>query len=1164
MGVSSSLLFHRFASWCSFYLLYYTFFLIAQAQTSSTGAVTGVVLDRSGSAMSGVLVQISGPNDAQVIASSLSNSGGSFRFVSLRPGTYKVQASKAEFKTSIVHELHVHVTETLRLELRLDLPTVVERTEVFSNQLMTQPDTSALGRTTSEKEVHDLPLATRNFSQLAGLSPGVLTGVYNSGELGIGGTALSQISPSNDGLFVHGTRSYDNSWQVDGISVSDVLGAGAASGGIPTPNPDTLAEFKVQTGLYSAAFGRAAGSDVSVITKTGTDHYHATLFEFLRNDILNANDFFLNQAGQHRPTLKQNQFGFAIGGPIHTNKLVFFGSYQGTRQINGVAAGQARVGCNATLYEPALTNDRSAAALGSLFAGMSGALGGVTVNSDGSNINPAALALLNFKLPDSSFLIPTPQTIDAARPVASKGFSVFSEPCNFDENQFLTNLDYSASQKSHFATRIFVSNSDQVVTFAGNGRIVSGNTPGFNSPGNTDFIVFSLAHTYVLSSTRLNESRIAFVRTSSTTGANAPFTWSDVGVSEGALNEDNELPSLQILGSVSMAPAFPRTYIQNSYVLEDVFTAIVGSHSMQFGGSVTQLRDPLHFAGFDSFVQFLSWPDFLLGRNSNGNGTQFSNVFQSADGFGLFDRDFRAWELSAFAQDDHRITHSLTLNLGLRYERPGQFLDRLGRNASFDSDKADRTPPPAGSFDGYLVASNFPGIPPPGVTRVSSDFGTYGEGQNTIAPRIGFAWQILPNTSRLLLRGGYGIFYSRPTGQAFTASVLAAPFGLTRTSAGVANAAATLQAPFAQPFPMSSSFPMFPPYFQGAKVSVNVLAPNFRPAAVQQFSLNTQAALQNDWLLEIGYVGTVGTHLQRFRSLNQALDASPNHPIRAVSSNTVTNIPLRVPIPGILPDGLREIESAGRSWYNGLETSLTKRFSHGVQFLASYTFSKTLDTDGANINGTSGVNTLTLGDQNSPAQRWGRASFDRTHRLAFSETWEIPGPAHGVQARFLRGWDVAAVLTIQSGTALTVADTNANNVFGISEDRAQLSATCSKSQLVSGGSVQSKLNSYFNRFCFTSPPVIGADGIGTAFGDSGTGIVDGPGQANLDVAFSKDLGLNWPTENSALQFRAELYNALNHPQFANPDSNFTSPTFGVISSTAVNPRVGQLALKISF
>jgi hypothetical protein len=500
----------------------------------------------------------------------------------------------------------------------------------------------------------------------------------------------------------------------------------------------------------------------------------------------------------------------------------------------------------------------------------------------------------------------------------------------------------------------------------------------------------------------------------------------------------------------------------------------------------------------------------------------------------------------------------------MRYERLGQFGDNLGRNSSFDVSKGDASPPPSGSLDGYIVASNFPDAVPPGVTRVNNTFGNYGEGQNTIAPRIGFAWQVLPKTTRLLLRGGYGVYYSRPTGQTSTLSVLAAPFSLTRINTGLTNAAATFQAPFAQPFPTPESFPMFPAYSPTTESSVNAPAPNFRPAMVEQFSLNTQVEVHQGWLLEVGYVGARGTHLQRFRSLNQALDASPGHPINGVTSNSLANIGLRVPIPGIRPDSLREMESEGSSWYNGLEVSLTKRLGHGLQFLASYTFSKTLDTDGADINSTSANNALTLGNQNSPKQRWGRASFDRTHRFVFSETWNLPSPQAGLEQLVLGGWDVAAVVTIQSGSALTIADTNANNVFGISEDRAQLSGTCSKNQLVKGGSVESKLGGYFNAACFTSSPIIGADGVGTAFGNSGTGIVDGPGQANLDLSLSKTVIVNWPIEKSSFQFRAEFFNALNHPQFANPDSNLTSPTFGVISSTAVNPRVIQLALKLAF
>ena len=259
------------------------------------------------------------------------------------------------------------------------------------------------------------------------------------------------------------------------------------------------------------------------------------------------------------------------------------------------------------------------------------------------------------------------------------------------------------------------------------------------------------------------------------------------------------------------------------------------------------------------------------------------------------------------------------------------------------------------------------------------------------------------------------------------------------------------------------------------------------------------------------------------------------------------------------------MESEGSSWYNGLEASLTKRLRRGLQVLASYTLSKTLDTDGADINSTSSGNALTLGDQNSPRQRWGRASFDRTHRFVLSTTWDLPGPTRGMARAVLRDWSVAAVAVIQSGSALTIANTNSTNVFGISEDRAQLSGICSKTPIGDrrGGPVEIEQTISIHHV-LRAPPVIGADGIGTAFGNSATGIVNGPGQANLDLAVSKTVMVNWPIEKSSFQFRAEFFNTLNHPQFANPDTNFTSPTFGVISSTAVNSRVGQLALRFAF
>ena len=1131
--------------------------LSTQGQSASTGALTGVTLDPSGAVLRGVVVRLVNQVTGAKTEPSISDEAGRFGFLLLPPGRYELQAATPDANALIGSAaLNIHVTETLHLELHLRLAIVPQSTEVSAEPVMIQTDSSALGRVVNQTAVSGLPLVTRNFAQIGSLSPGVTTGVYNAGELGTGGTALSQIAVSNNGLFVHGARSYDNNFQLDGISVSDVQGSASGSGGIPIPNPDSIEEFKVQTGLYDAAYGRYGGANVSLITKAGGNSFHGTLFDFFRNEVLNANDFFLNRTEQARPVLKQNQFGFALGGPVKKDKLLFFGSYQGTRQVNGIAAGQSRTACTASITGPPLTNDRSASALGSMFGGRSGANGGTAIDPDGSNINPAALALLNFKLPDGRFLIRSPQIVDPTKKfVEEQGFSVLSEPCHFNENQVSVNPDYLAGPKSKISGRFFLANDDQTVTFPGNGLNPTGNTPGFPSPGETGFRVFSLAHSYAFNGGWINEARIGYVRTRTSTEAQTPFSWSDLGVAEGEMNRNNDLPSLKILGSISIASGFPRTITQNSFVFSDGLSFVRGAHIVRVGGSITRLQDNVNLLGLGSLLQFLSWPDFLLGLSAESNGTVFSNVFASFDAFGLTSREYRVWEGSAFAQDNYRINKQLSVNIGVRYEHLGQFGDRLGRNASFDFTKASHNPPQQGSVAGYVVASNFPGTTPPGVVRADNTFATSGAGQNTIAPRIGFAWQFLPRTSQLVLRGGYGMYYSRPTAQAVYQNVFGAPYSVFRLNGGKANANATFQAPFPQPFPTPDSFPLFPAYSPTTTTTIYSVAPDFRPAMIQQYSLGIQSELHRGWLLEAGYVGTRGTHLVRQRSLNQALSASVN---------TLHNIPLRVPIPGVPSDSLQIMESEGSSWYNALEASLAKRIHHGVQFLASYTFSKALDTDGADINSTSSGNGLTLGDQNSPRQRWGRASFDRTHRFVFSETWDLPGPQTGVARAILGRWSLAAIVTIQSGTALTIADTNANNVFGISEDRAQLTGTCAKGQLVRGGPIESKLNGYFNASCFTTPPIIGADGIGTGFGNSATGLVDGPPQANMDLALSKKLPLNWPHEKCDIQFRAEFFNALNHSQFANPDTNFTSPTFGVISSTSVNPRVGQVAVKFLF
>jgi hypothetical protein len=567
-------------------------------------------------------------------------------------------------------------------------------------------------------------------------------------------------------------------------------------------------------------------------------------------------------------------------------------------------------------------------------------------------------------------------------------------------------------------------------------------------------------------------------------------------------------------------------------------------------------------------VAFLSWPDFLLGLDAEGNGTApfalaSSNVFLSTDLPGLFGRAYRVWETHAFVQDDFKVSPRLTLNLGFRFDRLGHFSDALGRNGSLNPNLLDPNPPPGGTLQGYVVPSNYSGgTIPPGVTQSDNEFAVKGNGQNTSNPRLGLAWQ-LPHTNRMVLRAGYGIYRSRYTGTVFVQLVNNPPFALSRFRVFAANAAATEAAPF----PLEPvNLPSFPSYSPATALTTKILDQGFRPPMMQEYSLGTQTQVPGDMVLEVGYSGARGLHLIRERSINQAGAASPTNPIRGETTNTLSNVMLRVPFQGWDPANFVQIESAGASWYNALLVSLNKRFSHGVQAQVSYTFSKNLTTDPLTSVGANGG--FSNGDQNDPKERYGPDYFVREHRLIANYTYQFPSPKNlfSLPGRIFGGWGVAGVTTFQSGHKLLVVfSPNGRNVFGQTADRASLSGVCPPGHYLTPGSVTSNLNNYINSTCFAEPAPFSADDpMGLGFGNSGVGIFDGPGQNNFDLSLTKSFPFRWPREDSSLEFRSEFFNAFNHPQFCDPDVQLNSPTFGQISCTSVAPRIIQFALKFSF
>jgi hypothetical protein len=419
----------------------------------------------------------------------------------------------------------------------------------------------------------------------------------------------------------------------------------------------------------------------------------------------------------------------------------------------------------------------------------------------------------------------------------------------------------------------------------------------------------------------------------------------------------------------------------------------------------------------------------------------------------------------------------------------------------------------------------------------------------------------------MVLRGGYGMYHTRATGQPFLQLAAAPPFALVRQLVGVPNAAAS----FANPFGPDLTFPQFPAYSPTTQRTLTFVGQDYRPPVTQQFSLNLQTELSRDLLFEVGYVGARGTHQILNWSSNQALLASPANPVRGETTNTVANIAKRVPILGITAPGLTTIDSSASSWYHGLETSLTKRLSNGLQFLLSYTFSHAYSTTGAST-GATGTGSV-YGNQKNMRDNYGRSDFNREHRLVASYLYQLPSPKqlHVFVNTLLGGWSVAGVTTIQSGAPLRFTGTNVNNLFGITNDRAQLAPDCTYADLPTSGSTQSRLTNYFNKSCILRNaagsaiwPVVGDDGKATAFGTSGVGIVTGPGQNNTDLVIIKRTSLDRLREGANVEFRTEFFNAFNTPQFSSPSTNVSSSTFGVISSTSVNPRIMQFALKLNF
>jgi hypothetical protein len=1123
------------------------------AQTGGTGAISGAITDPSAAMLVGAQVKVTDVSTGYT-RTSQSNDHGLYLVSLLPPGHYSLEVTKQGFKAATSSDVQVIVAETTVFNIQMQPGAVTETVTVSASNVELQTESSELGRVTDSVMLENLPLVTRNFTQIIGLNPGVAQEVNNAVDQGRGGGS-QEANPAGGSIMSQGATSTDNNFQMNGLTINEMQGSWIYSSGIPTPNPDTIQEFKVQTALFDATSGRNAGANVDLITKTGTNDFHGSIFEYFRNEDLNANDWFANRAGQPRGILRQNQYGFTVGGPLIKNKLLFFGSWQGTRQINSVDPANHKLD-----YLPPLTNDRSATGLGAVFAGQYGYLGPLfgTVAADGSNITPQALALLQATLPNGQYVIPTPQSIDPTSPTGfdTEGSAYISSPGFFNENQWMVNGDYLVSDRNKVAVHYFgaLSNVKWTTLYE---------TEGFPLYQPERFDVTSIGDTYTISPTLVNQFLVGFHRSTSNQTYGNAFTFSSLGMTVPA--EDNAYPNIWFVDDgFQTGTTSALTFLQEEYAITDTLSWVKGKHRLTFGGGFTYGRDNMSKFDFEAYVLPLTWADFLLGQSYAPYGVPYSNIYETYEGLGNLTRDWRYKDDNAFIQDNYAIAKRLTINLGLRYERIGD-LGAANGTGNVDVAALNPNPPATGSDAGYLVSSNYHGPAiPAGVIQGGNTFGFNGDGQNTWNPRLGFAW-LLPGSDRFVLRGGIGIYHTTTEGQMNLQTSAENPTGIWSVLTGTYNANST----DANPFPVAPAFPVFTPYSPSTDFTMDALALDWRPPTIYHYSLGVQSRLPGGAIFEVAYAGARDLHTILGRTINQAYQASPENPIRGQTTNTVANIPLRTPYEGWTANTMYLFKTGGEAWYNALQASLTQKFKHRLQYQASYTWERLLTpvpgfTTGSNEFGPSGE------QDNLHAHNpgYGPDYNVRPQRFVLSAFYSVPGPpkSHPVLANAFGGWNVSTVAVVQDGQQVSIGYNNINNVYGITDDRASYAAGCTARDLPTHGSVSSRVNNYINSSCLAAPAIIGDDGVGTGFGNTPNGVLRGPAEADVDLSLSKTQVVNWPREGVSVQLRADFFNALNHPNFALPDLtyNTTPSAFGTITSMSVNPRVIQLALRFAF
>jgi hypothetical protein len=1163
------------------------------------GAIVGLVRDPSGAVVPRAKVTVTDV-DRGILLTFSTNDNGEYVASPLRIGRYTVSVEKEGFKKGVAGPVQVNIQDRVGVDLKLDPGMATEVVAVTGERPQLETETSELGQVVDSQRINALPLNGRNYAQLALLGAGIA-----AAEPG------SRVETTY-GFSSNGARSLQNNFLLDGIdnnaNLGDVLNGAAY---VVQPAVDAIAEFKVETNSYSAEFGRGNGAIMNAVIKSGTNQIHGDLWEFLRNDKLDATNAFDNPSigGFGQQPYKQNQFGFTLGGPVLKNKLFFFGDYEGLRirqalpQLSTVPT-QAEVGgdfsaflqlsqpitgvvdCNGNptylgeIFDPTQAQTSSAYNGGpcSLPIGTTGPNYSGTPTNKFSNpggtstaIDPLAQELANLFPP------PTPN-------LTLPGGNFLSDPERSEtENKFDVRIDQIVNSKDNFFARFSYGNDNNFLPSPFQNILDGGSFQDGYSNNTAEGLAASEIHTF--RNNLINEFRFGFNHLSShrfnlysneNVSQEIPGGIPFPGVPFEAGQNIGGLPSLSFgdgTATIGASEYLPAIEHQHSYVFTDNLSWTHGRHAAKFG---TELRfeeftilEPAAARGAMDFGG-----GFLINDNLADPGTggeAFATFMQGiSDGGSITSLnpniDYRRQIYAVYGLDDIKVNSKFTLNLGLRYELFTTIKEANNNQDTFDFNSLSLIAP--SGQNRVLTPTLGTELP----IQNNGSRGLISPDLNNFAPRIGLAYQL---ADKLVLRSGYGIFYggqengpfSNPSpgfnppflsSEAFNAPCQAPSANGSQLDCSI-SAANNNGLPLnvlSQGFPATSlSDPNSPELYS--------LDPHLVTPYTQQWHLGLEYQLPADTVLEVSYAGSRGLKLFAFYNGNQAVpvlgtDSLPTAPRRPANDEapgatgpcTLANPQNCNPA---LDTTIETFRSNAQSNYDSLQVRLEKRYSHGLQYELAYTFAHALDNASSASLGS--VNNGDFQDQRFPNQNYGNADFDVRQRLVFSYLYDLPfgrgrafgKDASGVVNQIIGDWQMTGVFSAATGNYYTATDINDVSVSG-SDCGGTVGYYCSRPARVGNPNAKPCIpGTLFNTCAFADDNTNPGIVPLGTFGNAGRNIIEGPGYTTWDTSLVKQFAI---TEQKHLEFRAEFFNVLNHV-------NYLFGQFGAISAEPTPLEMGQ-------